>query len=484
MKKILILILAVILAGPWMASSGGAQMVTKEEALALSNSWVDFIIRQEGQWGAAKTAEVIDVQEFKRGERILGYFCPVHPRGFIVVSLRRELVPVKASSEICNLNPRAETGLADFIKDGIERTLDDIEHALGPLGKVPSEELVGAGFTDYRPVWEDLERYETKINYQAGEILLTSAWGQYQPYNVQCPAPPPGHECARPNCSVGCVAVAGAQIMRYWCWPPYGIDQPYDDPYDWPNMPDSLTDSSTPAETSAVAELCYEVGLAVGVRWCDGEDVACHSPVSTDEMISVYKDVYHYSNDCAKRLRFLSSNEMWFDLMKVDLNINRPIQYRVVNHSTVADGWRLWGDPPVQHVHMNYGWAEADSYSTWYSLDELVYGEEDEEYMLVGIYPSKSFHDVMSGNYPREPALPFRYFDRDVTGGPAIIENGQGLQFLPNISVTCTIDSVLIYGSPPDTLRSRLFTRGDQSRGVLISNGAVKMKPTGSIRFF
>ena len=41
--------------------------------------------------------------------------------------------------------------MADFIKDGIEQVLNYIEQQLGPLEKVPIEELVTATGVDYRP---------------------------------------------------------------------------------------------------------------------------------------------------------------------------------------------------------------------------------------------------------------------------------------------------------------------------------------------
>jgi hypothetical protein len=422
------------------------------------------------------------VQEFKRGDRRLGHFCRVDPQGYVLVSLRRELVPVRASSETSDLDPRSEEDLADLIKDGLERMLDHIETTLGPIEHVGTEELLSLGFTDYRPVWEALERGDQKINYQAGEELLASEWNQGIPYNDQCPAPPPGDDCTAPKCAVGCVALAGAQIMHYWCWPPYGEDQPYDDPYDWFHMPDRLFSSFPQVEIDAVAELCYEVGLAVGMDWCGSDTGPCASGAFVEDMIDVYKYTYHYSRDCALRERWLYNDEEWFDLMKVDLNINRPILYGVDRHAVVADGWRMTGSPAMRQYHMIYGGNVSNN--TWYPFDGLPDGGLLEECMLVGIYPSKSFHDVMNGTYPREPALPYRYFDRDVTGGPATIEAGQGLQFLADISVTCTVDSVIIYGSPPDSLRSRLFIGRNQHQGVLISNGAVKMKPGGGIRFF
>ena len=95
-------------------------------------------------------------------------------------------------------------------------------------------------------------------------LNLTSHWHQDSPYNNDCP----DLGCTTTSNGrsvVGCVATAGAQIMYYWAWPPYGEGSPYSDTYDWPNMRDSVTTSSPAAQQAAVAELSHEVGLAVGM---------------------------------------------------------------------------------------------------------------------------------------------------------------------------------------------------------------------------
>ena len=75
---------------------------------------------------------------------------------------------------------------------------DDVSFALG----------TESGF--YKPV------------YTEGDVLLTSHWSQGHPYNSTCPGPWALDDCTAVRCSVGCVATAGAQIMRYWNWPPSG----------------------------------------------------------------------------------------------------------------------------------------------------------------------------------------------------------------------------------------------------------------------
>ncbi|MFC1683647.1 C10 family peptidase [Candidatus Zixiibacteriota bacterium] len=464
-------------------SPSQAQMVSRDDARTLASGWIDVIIQSKGNWGGAEVAEVADVQEFRRGNRVLGYFCRVRPQGYVVISLRKELVPVKAYSATGDLEPWLDEGMADLIKGGMEQVLDHIERRLGPVGDVRTAELVTVIDVDYWPTWEELERGGLKINYQEGDILLTSSWSQGFPYNVDCPGPPDGDDCTASFCFVGCVATAGAQIMRYWNWPPYGVGSPYDDAIAWRNMPDTLDTNSPQALVDAVAELCHEVGMAVGMDYCEGVSHPCASRSQTEDMIGVYEDHYHYHDDCSKRNRNDYSAVDWFELMKIDLNINRPVQYRVENHSIVADGWQEIGGVPLRQYHMNYGWDNNST--TWYSLDSLYLGGVDEEFMLIGIYPAQSMHNyIEDGTYPRE-SFPYRYFDRDISGNNATFESGQHLQFMPNIRLECTSTtggSIRFYGS--SSYHTHLFTRGDASEGVLIYDGAVKLNRYGGIKFY
>jgi hypothetical protein len=109
-----------------------AQMATTNEALTVANNWIDVIIQKKGGWGDANSAYVESIEEFNRGGRTVGYFCNVKPVGHIVLSLRKELAPVKAYSAKSNLDPKSEEGMADLIKGKMEDILKVIEQKAGP----------------------------------------------------------------------------------------------------------------------------------------------------------------------------------------------------------------------------------------------------------------------------------------------------------------------------------------------------------------
>jgi hypothetical protein len=493
MKNIRKTILVALLLVAGLTMQVWAKTATTNEALTVANNWISVIIQEKGGWGDANTAYVGDIQEFRRGRRMIGFFCNVKPRGCIVISLRRELAPVKAYSVRSNLDPKCEEGMVDLIKGRMEKILDTIEQLVGPVQTARTEDVSNITEIDYRSVWAELEGDISTVewnlgsdkgdigteNYHEGDFLLTTVWHQGDPFNRNCPTPPVGDDCTT-RCLVGCVATAGAQIMRYWHWPPFGSGIPYNDTYDWPNMPNTLTATSPVAQINAVAELCHEIGIAVGMDYCGGSE--CQSSVPTYDMEGVYENNYRYSSLCSIRNRTSYTPVDWFNLLKIDLNENRPIQYRIKNHSIVADGWQEIGSGPTRQYHMNYGWgrscSDPNGCNTWYTLDALhqVGGTVIDEYMLVNIIPLTSVRGTIAGNYPRE-AFNYRYFDQDASGSSATFESDQNLQFLPNIVVSST--GTIKFGG-----NSRFFTRGDTSRGIRTDSGGISMYSGGQMTLY
>lgn len=465
-----------------------AQKATVNDALTVANNWISLILEKKGAWGDANTAYVEDIREFKRGRRTLGYFCRVWPKGYIVLSLHKQLAPVKAYSATSNLDPDSQEGMADLIKGRMERILGRVDEWAKKLKAPPDEVMAGILEVNYRNAWNELQVDATSfqqqvesdiepMNYQENQVLLSSSWHQLDPYNRQCPLA--SGTCTDTHCTVGCVATAGAQIARFWNWPPYGVGSPYDDTYDWPNMPDRATGTSSAAQIDAVAELCSEVGIAVGMNYCKE---GCESGASTYNMEGVFENQYRYSTDCVKLDRIDYSAVDWFNLMKAEFNANRPVQYKVTGHSIVGDGWQEFGAGPTRQYHMNYGWD--DGHTAWYTLDALFFGDPDTEYMIASIYPDQSLHSVISGTYMRNASFDYRYFNVDATGTSATFEAGQFLQFLPDITVTCTSTtggSIRFDGS--STNNTILYSNGDSTKGARIYNGTIKMNRYGSIRF-
>jgi hypothetical protein len=228
---------------------------------------------------------------------------------------------------------------------------------------------------------------------------------------------------------------------------------------------------------NAVAALCSNIGFWVGMDYCSDE---CASSVPTLDMVQVYDD-WHYV-ECSVAYRGETSQDTWWQLAKAHVSVNEPIQYRIVNHSIVLDGWREWaGGIYNPEYHMNYGWDDAAT--AWYEIDALLQVADgaswEDEYMLVGIYPGMSLHSTVSGPVIQLP-FNYRYVNRDCTAAAADFYPGQFIQFLPGVSLVCTRTWMKFTGLPGET--THLYTPVPE-RGIRIDNGAMVFYPGGGIRF-
>ena len=473
--------------------------VTSDEALSVAQNWISLITRIKGHWAGSQAAEAVSCEKFKKGNKPIGYFCRVKPRGFVVISQYGVLAPVKAYSSMSDLNPDVDEGITGVLKRKMDRILAHIEKKVGPIEQAPlvdvekileinqshDWELLGG---DRTALQNELDAEATAINYQSSKVLLSTEWAQGDPFNSQVPAPPSGDDCTEPRCTAGCGPVALGQVMRHWCWPPYGQED-VNHIYDWPNMPDKLTASSPMVQIDAVAGLLHEIGIEAGADYCGGDS----SPCATDtcfasclgkDMLDALEDHFWYSDDADDMDRNDDSAVGWFDRIKNQINRNRPLPYRVEGHFIVADGWQEIGTTPIRQYHMNYGWANSDT--AWYTLDELIYGGEDEERLLEDVYPATALGSWVEGIYMSFPNY-YYYFDQCASGKNAFFNFN--LQFLPGVTLkgtgTGSIEAINFMAVPEtyEGISTRLFYSGDKTKGIRIDKGAIQLMNNGGITF-
>jgi hypothetical protein len=487
--KLIFYILIAFLLGPVLTIPCRAEVATTSEARFAATNWINLIIHKRGDWGGSASATVKDIKPLKRDERKLGYFCQVEPQGYIVLSLLKELSPVTDFSWESNLDPDNDEGMADLIKDCIERNLDAIEKQAGPIEKVTTEQLQRIIPIPRNESWqnltvepadfeESLGSIEPLANYQEGQEMLTSRWHQWYPYNMWCPTPPTGSGCTENNCTVGCVGLSACEIMRYWNWPPYGTVAPYNNPpYAWWNMPDKAYSNSPISEKVAVAELCSEVADAILSDYCIAG--GCATSSNFTRVKNAIESYFRYGTASPELFRVNYTNETWFNLIKGQLNINRPVQYSYPGHAIVADGWLEVGTGPLRYLHLCYGFASEDN-TAWHLVEAIPGGGETTDVIMIDIYPAPSLGPSLSGVY-YVPSFPYRYFDRDCSSSYAVFRPGHKLQFLPNIVVRSN-GTIEFEGS--GTSESRLFTRGDTSNGIRLNNGGISLYNKGNLRLY
>ena len=472
-----------------------SQMATMSEALIVANNWITLIIQSKGSWGGSETAEVETIQEFKRGDRLIGYFCRVYPQGFIITSLHMDLAPVKAYSARGDLNPEFDEDIVDLIKGRMEGILKAREERLGALPSVSSKDLLLNN--NYRQSWEKLKSDAaittrslgdgvSTRDYQEGEWLLSTNWHQKPPYNNNVPNEGcswPKHCNYNNNARAGCVAICGAQVMRYWAWPPG---------YDWPNMPDDFDSICNwdLKQVDAVAELIGYLADTMYTSYGCGNTSSPFADISfVTDLLDAFGDTFEYHTpDISWEYEDDFDNDAvaWFEAIKDQLNLNRPLPFNSWNrHAWVCDGWQEIGS--LQQYHMNLGWGAHAN--IWYDLNVVLdpyglpYPKEDHE-MIAMLYPKPAIGKTVLGYYSSSQSR-YRYFDRDATGDDiAIFSSGSLLQFLPGVRVTGTGsagNSIRFEGSSSGV--TYLFTNGDKSRGIRIDIGTLKLSNGGSITF-
>ena len=488
MKNITLRILIASFVVMVLISEVQAQIVTTEEALTVANNWINLVTHKRGSWGGSSSAAVREIKPLKRDNRLLGFFCQVDPQGYIVLSQLKELSPVTDFSYENNLDPDNDEGMVDLIKDCIERNLNAIEKQAGPIEKATTEQLQRIIQTPHRESWdkmltdpeifkESLDSIEPLANYQQGEELLTSRWHQFYPFNMWCPTPPEGSGCTETNCTVGCVGLSACEIMRHWNWPPYGTVAPYNTQYAWWYMPDKAYSTSPISEKVAVAELCSEVADAILSDYCIGD--GCATSSNFTRVKNAIESYFRYATASPELFRVNYTNETWFNLIKAQLNVNRPVQYSYPGHAIVADGWMEVYPGPQRYLHLCYGFVN-EANTDWHLLEAIPGGGETTDVIMINIYPAPALGATLSGVYA-VPSFPYRYFDRDCTSSYAIFQAGHKLQFLPNITVRST-GTIKFQGS--STSENRLFTRGDTSNGIRLNNGGISLYSNGNLKLY
>lgn len=144
----------------------------------------------------------------------------------------------------------------------------------------------------------------------------------------------------------------------------------FSDPYDWLNMPDHCVTGCSPAQEDALAELCYEVGVSIGMNY--GK---CGSGAYTGAVEYALEDFFRYDPDASFEMRDVEK-------MTEEIRWLRPMEFRghdyqddYRGHAWVIYGYNRGTDPDRQ-FKMNLGWGGSGD--GWYSCDHIDVNNDDE----------------------------------------------------------------------------------------------------------
>jgi hypothetical protein len=184
---------------------------------------------------------------------------------------------------------------------------------------------------------------------------------------------------------------------------------------------------------------------------------------------------YYAGSSVPERSNYTASG--WFNLIKAQLNVNRPMTYGIPGHAIVCDGWQEVG--AVKQYHMNWGW-ESTSRDTWYTLDEFP--DPPMEHLLANNFPETAIGGtIVTGTYVKNP-FPYRYLDQDAYAGfSTTFASGNILQFLHGIRMKAN-GYIRVESTP--TENTRLFSRGDQGHGIRLMGATMELYSSGSVKLY
>lgn len=265
----------------------------------------------------------------KAGDSGAFYIFNSEKDGFVIVSGDDAARPILAYS----LTGRFDLKDApDFISDWLEAISHDVRAAR------PSEEVSSQ--------WSIIENKVQTKAIQGKVVLKTAEWGQRAPFNDKCPL------IGGKRALTGCVATAGAIIMRYHRWP---------ETYSWNLMPLTVTT----AKNDAIAELMHEIGVLVQMDY--GVDA---SSAKMGNLQSVLINKMNYVRSIkATSPTPLQSKEM-IDRCSHEINNDRPVLISAwgstnPGHAFVIDGYDTDGN-----LHINWGWT--GQYNGFFTFPEFL----------------------------------------------------------------------------------------------------------------
>lgn len=248
--------------------------------------------------------------------------------GFVIIAGDDAVTPVLGYTSTGSFD-------AENLPDGLKDLLKSYERQIAALGDnyAANQTATRAGFT--------------------GEKLLNTAkWNQGNPFNKYTPN----------NYVTGCVATAGAIVMKHHGYPAKGtgshsytwngktLTANFEHDYDWASMP-AKYDGTNDAAFDGVARLMADLGVAVEMQYSKNG-----SGAYIGNMISALQKYFGYS-----KLTYLASiddmeAEAWNAKLRGEIDANRPILYSASDasaggHSFIIDGYK------DESFSVNWGWG-------------------------------------------------------------------------------------------------------------------------------
>lgn len=248
--------------------------------------------------------------------------------GFVIIAGDDAVTPVLGYTSTGSFD-------AENLPDGLKDLLKSYERQIAALGDnyVANQTATRAAFT--------------------GEKLLkTAEWNQMAPFNKYTPN----------NYVTGCVATAGAIVMKHHGYPAKGtgshsytwngqtLTANFGHTYDWASMPVKY-DGTNDADFDGVARLMADLGVAVEMNYAkDG------SGAYIGNLVTALQKYYGYSKLSHLMAIEDVGAEAWNGRLREEIDANRPVLYAASDpagggHAFVIDGYK------DENFSVNWGWG-------------------------------------------------------------------------------------------------------------------------------
>ena len=248
--------------------------------------------------------------------------------GFVIIAGDDAVAPVLGYTSTGSFD-------AENLPDGLKDLLKSYERQIAALGDnyVANQTATRAAFT--------------------GEKLLkTAEWDQNVPFNKYTPS----------NYVTGCVATAGAIVMKHHGYPAKGtgshsytwngktLTANFEHTYDWTSMP-AKYDGTNDAAFDGVARLMADLGVAVEMQYNkDG------SGAYIGNLVTALQKHFGYSKLSHLMAIEDVGAEAWNGRLRDEIDANRPVLYAASDptgggHAFVIDGYK------DESFSVNWGWG-------------------------------------------------------------------------------------------------------------------------------
>mgnify|MGYP002672284072 CR=1 FL=1 len=249
--------------------------------------------------------------------------------GFVIIAGDDAVTPVLGYTSTGSFD-------AENLPDGLKDLLKSYERQIAALG------------SSYQA-----KQTATRAAFTGEKLLNTAKWNQYAPFNKYTPN----------NYVTGCVATAGAIVMKHHGYPAKGTGSHsytwngktwtanFEHDYDWASMPVKY-DGTNDAAFDGVARLMSDLGVAVEMQYNkDG------SGAYIGNLVTALQKYYGYSKLSHLMAIEDVGAEAWNGRLRDEIDANRPVLYAASDantgggHAFVIDGYK------DESFSVNWGWG-------------------------------------------------------------------------------------------------------------------------------